>query len=270
MLGDDDADYERIRFLVRRRRGVDLGHYKRSYVERRILARIRALRAEGTEAYARLLASDPAEPGRLLAALSTKVTSFFRNPALYAYLERKVLPEILVAPPGRTVRLWSAGCATGEEAYSLAALLASRDPSAGPDRVRVIGTDVDREAVAAARRAEYPLAALRSVPAEIQRRWFVAHPARGVCRPADALQALVRFRLESLLVEPAARAFDLILCRNVLIYFEPVLQQRVIAQFAEGLRPGGYLALGRVERVAGSAKGAFEIVHVKERVYRRL
>src|SRR5262245_19714252 len=157
-----EAAFERIRLLVRRRRGVDLGSYKRTYVQRRILARMRARRASDVAAYTRMLAEEPAEVGRLLGALSTKVTGFFRNPGLYAYLDRRVLPEILDTPRGRTVRIWSAGCATGEEAWSLAALIAAREPR--PASARVIGTDIDRDAVGVARRAEYPARDLRAIP----------------------------------------------------------------------------------------------------------
>jgi chemotaxis methyl-accepting protein methylase len=270
MESDADGDFDRIRSLVRRRRGLDLGHYRRAYVHRRILARVRACRDGGPSEYARRLASDPDEVGRLLASLSTKVTSFFRNPGLYAYLERHVLPDLLAAPPGRTIRLWSAACATGEETYSLAAIAARHEPPPPEGRFRILGTDVDREAVAAARRGVYPVAALRTVPPEIQRRWFALQGAPGSVRVAAGLAAYVRFRVESLDAEPPAGAFDLILCRNVLIYFDPALQQRVLAQLARGLRPGGYLALGRVERVHGPARAAFEVVNLRERVYRRL
>jgi len=269
MREDADGEFERIRLSVRRRRGVDLAFYKHSYVQRRIQARMRSQRCPDQASYARLLASQPEEAGLLLAALSIKVTSFFRNPGLYSFLARRVLPEILRTQRGRTTRIWSAGCATGEETYSLAALVADHTPRVDPDRVRVIGTDTDREAILAARRAVYPVAALRHVPAELQRRFFRAQLPHGTCRPAEEVLSLVRFRMESLLEEPPAGAFDLILCRNVLIYFEPSLQHRIFERFARALRPGGWLALGRVERLPGVARGAFEIVNVKERVYIR-
>jgi len=270
MEADEHRAFERIRLLVRRERGLDLGHYRRSYVHRRVSARIRALRADSPAEYARRLARSDEEIDRLVAALSTKVTSFYRNPTLYAYLDSTVLPEILSCRAARTIRLWSAGCATGEETYSLAALLARREPPPPEGRARVLGTDIDRSAIAAAKRGEYPITALRRLPAEIQRRWFSPARERGVCRVAPDLAAYVTFRVESLLKPPSAGGFDLILCRNVLIYFDPTLQQRILEQFAKGLRPGGYLALGRVERVVGPSRAAFEAVHLRERVYRKI
>jgi chemotaxis methyl-accepting protein methylase len=270
MRGDAESDFERIRLLVRRRRGVDLAHYKASYVRRRLLARQRARRADGEAAYARLLGTDEAEISALLAALSTKVTQFFRNPGLYAFLSRRVLPDLLgTSSPGRTVRIWSAGCATGEEAWSLAALVEMAGDPPAPSAVRVIGTDVDREAVAKAKQAVYPIAALRRVPVEIQKRCFAVRAGSGTCSPLRSLQSRTLFRVESLLDPPAAGAFDLILCRNVLIYFEPALQHRILGHLAKALRPGGYLGLGRVERVAGTARASLEVVNVRERVYRR-
>jgi len=271
MRGDADGDFERIRLLVRRRRGVDLAHYKSSYVHRRLLARIRATRAESAGAYARLVANDPGEAGRLLAALSTKVTQFFRNPGLYAFLELHVVPEIFEgAVSGRTIRLWSAGCATGEEAWSLSALVEAEATKAPGASARVVGTDVDREAIAAARRAIYPRAAIHGLPSGMRRSCFVESGDGRHVSPAPSLRSRTRFRVESLLVPPAAGAFDLVLCRNVLIYYEPALQQKILGHMAAALRPGGFLALGRVERLAGEPRAAFEVVHVRERVYRRL
>ncbi|MBI3447791.1 MAG: protein-glutamate O-methyltransferase CheR [Acidobacteria bacterium] len=256
---------------MRRRRGQDLAHYRRSYVQRRLLARMRATRASGAAAYARLLSRDPEEADRLVAALSTKVTQFFRNPTFYALLQSRVVPEILAAAsPGRTVRLCSAGCATGEEAWSLASIvdLCARDAPGVP--IRVVGTDVDRQAIATAKRGVYPMAALRGVPTEIRARCFKGVDGGRGCAPSSALAAVTTFRVESLFARSAAGAFDLILCRNVLIYFEADRQQQILARLATALRPGGYLALGRVERIAGESRALFEVVHVRERIYRRL
>lgn len=237
---------------------------------------MRACRTEEAAEYARLLKKDDEEIARLLGAISTKVTSFFRDPGLYSYLDARIIPEILDSPRGRTVRLWSAGCATGEEAYSLASLVATREPPRPEGRVQVAGTDVDRTAIATARRGLYPLSALRKVPAAVQRRWFVVRsadrPAReeGHCQVTKHLRDYVSFRVESLLRPAPAGAYDLILCRNVFIYFEAELQERILALLAAALRPGGYLALGRVERISGAARARFEPVHMRERVYRRI
>jgi len=270
MEADPDGQISRIRRLVIRSRGVDLAHYRESYVARRIQKRMRARQAGDLAAYARILARDGDEVASLLSAISTGVTSFFRDPGLYRFIEAKILPAILPTTPGRTIRLWSAGCATGEETWSLAALAASSVALPGAGGLRVVGTDVDRRAIAVARKGEYPLRALRRLPVDIQRRFFEADRARGVCRVTGGLRGFATFRVESLDRAAPAGAFDLVLCRNVLIYFDPLLQERIHGHLAAALRPGGYLALGRVERVVGRARSAFEIVNAKERVYRKL
>ncbi len=152
----------------------------------------------------------------------------------------------------------------------MAALAALHAEERRAGSLRVAGTDVDRRSIAVARRGEYPVAALRRLPAEIQRRFFEVAPGRDACRVRPALRSFVSFRIESLDAPPAAGAFDLILCRNVLIYFDVALQERIHGHLAAALRPGGYLALGRVERVVGRARQSFEIVNSKERVYRRV
>jgi chemotaxis methyl-accepting protein methylase len=270
MDADPGGHIARIRRLVLRSRGVDLAHYRESYVGRRIRKRMRARRAGDLEAYAKLLSRESDEVASLLSAISTGVTAFFRDPGLYRFLDAKVLPEVLSASRGRTIRFWSAGCATGEEAYSLAALAATSPALPAAGTLRVVGTDVDRRAIAVARKGEYPLQALRRLPAEIQKRCFEVAPGGGACRAGAALRGLTTFRVEGLDSPPPAGAYDLVLCRNVLIYFDPVLQERIHGRLAAALRPGGYLALGRVERVVGPARRAFEIVNARERVYRRV
>jgi len=270
LMGEDESGgYELIRRVVQRLRGVDLNLYRSAYVLRRIRTRLRARRAAGPAAYAQVLAKDPEEITHLLGAISTKVTSFFRDPALYTYIDARVLPELMERSAGRALRFWSAGCATGEEAYSLAALVAAREPAGRPE-ARILGTDVDKTAIAAARRGEYPMSALRRVPADIQRRFFTRKPDSGTCRVSKELSALTSFRVETLLDPPPAGAFDLVLCRNVFIYFETALQQRILEQLASAIRAGGFLALGRVERILGPARASFEAVHMRERIYRRI
>jgi len=270
-MGEETGErYERIRLIVRRSRGVDLSHYRPSYVDRRIRARMRARGAADQPAYCRLLGSDPDEIARLVEAISTGVTSFFRDPGLYTWIDGHILPALLEGRPGRTIRIWSAGCATGEETWSLAALAAGREKPPPDGRIRVLGTDVDRQAILAARRGEYPLAVLRQVPVDLQRRLLEIRREEGRCSVAQALRAYATFRVENLDRKPPAGAFDLVLCRNVLIYFDTVLQERIHEQFAAAIRPGGWLALGRVERVTGPARRSFEMVHARERIYRRI
>jgi chemotaxis methyl-accepting protein methylase len=262
------------------RHGLDLSRYKESYLKRRLLVRMRALRLQGIEAYARYLRRHPEELGRLQRALSIKVTGFFRNRACFAFLEERVVPDLLRRSAARrqAVTVWSAGCATGEEPYSLAALFASALEGLRPTtgraetsrpRVRITATDVDEAALQAARRARFATRALLGSAPGDSGRHFEMHPD-GSASPSDRLKRMVRFERESLL-DPIGRGdLDLILCRNVLIYFSLEHQERILARFAAALLPGGYLVLGRVERLFGEARPLFEVVSARDRVYRRL
>ena len=258
--------------------GLDLSRYKESYLKRRLLVRIRALRLSGIEAYARHLRRHPDETARLERALSIKVTGFFRNRGCFAFLEDKVVPDLLrrAAKRGGRVAVWSAGCATGEEPYSLAALFASaldRAAAAGDEaaraHVRITATDIDEGALDTARRAVYPGRSFSGgAPAEAAR-YF--DPVDGAAvSPALRLKRMVRFERESLLDPPPREDLDLVVCRNVLIYFSLEHQELILNRFAGSLAPGGCLVLGRVERLFGDAKTSFEILSARDRVYRRL
>jgi chemotaxis methyl-accepting protein methylase len=266
-----DAALDAILRLLHERQGIDLSRYKPTYLRRRLLVRVRALRLSGLEAYARHLKRHAEEAPLLQRALSIKVTGFFRNPACFEFLGERVVPELLqaAAEEGRRVGVWSAGCATGEEAWSLAALFAAvADARRTAPRVDILGTDVDETAIDRARAASWPAAALADLPAAAAAQ-FEAR-GDGTVGPRRRLKHLVTFRRENLLESAGAGPFDLILCRNVLIYFGVDQQMALLSRFAASLRAGGCLMLGRVERLFGPARTQFELVSARDRIYRRL
>lgn len=271
---EGDAAWEAIHRHLIERQGLDLSRYKETYLQRRLLVRVRALRLEGIEAYARYLRRHPEELGRLQRALSIKVTSFFRNRSCFEFLEEKIVPDLLrrSALHRRRVAVWSAGCATGEEPYSLAALFASatgRGTPASRTQVRITGTDLDDSALQAAERAIFPARALLDSAPPASKGHFVVR-ADGTASPSPRLKGMVRFERESLLDPIGRKDLDLIVCRNVLIYFSLEHQERILSRFAEALSDGGYLVLGRVERLFGEARSRFDVVSARDRVYRRL
>jgi len=259
-------------------RGLDLTRYKSSYLTRRLLVRVRALRLTGLEEYLMFLKMHPDEIGPLQKALSIKVTGFFRNRSCFDLLEERVVPDLVgrAAARGETLSVWSAGCATGEEAWSLAALLASGVASsdrpgrrAGAPRIDILATDLDEAALEGARRAVFPARALLgAVPDRARDRFEVRDD--GTACPAPQLRAMVRFERENLLDPPPRRNLDLVVCRNVLIYFSLEHQADILGRFAAALRDGGYLVLGRVERLFGPARASFEALSARERIYQRL
>ena len=267
----DPTGFAALLDKISREREFSCGSYKERCLRRRVAVRMRAKAVHTFADYMRVLDADHAEYERLLDALTINVTKLFRNWETYDAVARRVVPQ-LWASPEPELRVWSAGCSSGEEPYSLAILFHQHAEAVGElgrlSRVRIIGTDIDRESLAAAERGEYPETAFADTPPAIRSRYFSdAFPARV----DPAIRAIVKFERRDLLNEPPpGPVFDLIACRNVIIYFDRATQERLFETFAEGLRPGGYLVLGKVETLLGSARPLFGSVTGRERIFRRL
>lgn len=249
---DPAGDHELRRLLMRlnERSGIDFAAYKRPTIVRRLQGRMAATHQATLTDYVRHLEEDPEEYERLMGSLLIKVTEFFRDAKVMDQVRRRVLPELVAhARVTRELRIWCAGCSTGEEAYTIAMLVAD---ALGDERdsveVRIFATDVDAAALAFARRGAYSARAVRNVPAALLERYFVV--AGDVYSVSKELRDLVVFGEHDLSVRPPFPRIDLILCRNVLIYFLPELQQRVLHVFAFALRQGGWLVLGSSESAA--------------------
>jgi two-component system CheB/CheR fusion protein len=269
----EGPDHDELRDLVERiheRSGIDFGSYKPATILRRLHGRMNATSRPTLADYAAYLESDPEEYARLVNSLLIKVTEFFRDPQLFEYLREQVLPELIAEARRnrRELRIWSAGCSTGEEAYSLAITVAEAlgEEAAWPE-IRVFATDIDREAIAFARRGVYPPAALKGLPAGARDRYFVK--SDGGYEVAKRLRALMIFGEHDLGERAPFPRIDLLLCRNVLIYFSTPMQRVALETFAFSLRPGGRLALGTSEAVMALPE-PFEEEQARLRVYRRL
>ena len=269
----EPTDSGELRDLLQRiheRSGIDFGSYKPATILRRLRGRMNATARPTLAEYAVHLESDPEEYARLVNSLLIKVTEFFRDPALFDYLREHVLPELIADArrEKRELRIWSAGCSTGEEAYSVAIAVAEAigGHSGSPD-VRIFATDIDREAVAFARRGTYPPAVLKSLPAGTRDRYFV--PSDGGYEVAKRLRGMMVFGEHDLGERAPFPRIDLLLCRNVLIYFTAPMQRLALETFAFSLRPGGRLVLGTSESVMALPE-PFEEEQVRLRVFRRL
>jgi chemotaxis methyl-accepting protein methylase len=265
----DEATFAAFTRALSARTGVTLEAYKPKCLARRVAVRMRACAVHTYDDYLGVLDGEPAELERLHAALTINVTRFFRNPEVWAALSA-MLPALFTLPG--EVRCWSAGCASGEEAHTLAILLAHAAEAAGRpdglDRVRIDATDIDRESLERTRAARYREAVLVETPEAVVRRWFRAD---GEALVVDsALRAAVTVRAHDLTRDPAPVArYDLVACRNVVIYFDRAMQERLFGALHDALRPGGYLVLGKVETLVGAARERLELVDVRERIYRR-
>jgi len=264
-----DADPALLALFERIDRACGLGcdAYKPGCLRRRIAVRMRACGVESYQQYAAVLDEDSSEYGRLLDSITINVTKFFRNPEAWNLLAHRVLPRLWERCDG-ALRCWSAGCASGEEPYSLAVLLLDhgRGTPEGAARVRIDATDLDEGSLERARLGEYRPAAFDEMPATLARRYVTGSDPRTV---APEVRSLVQFRRHDLLRDPAPDPpYDLIICRNVIIYFDRPSQERLFDRFIEALAPGGYLVLGKVESLVGAAKGKLEVEDARERVYR--
>ncbi len=265
----EDPDLLALLARVRERRGIDFSAYKPPTIERRLHRRMAAVGALTIGAYLDHLDQQPDEEQRLVADFLIKVTRFFRDPVLFERLRKRVIPEMIAAAAanGQELRLWSAGCATGEEAYSLALivadLLADRP---NPPAVRIFATDLDENALAFARRGVYPASALADVPPDLVDRHFEARD--GTYEARKTVRGLIVFGTHDLAQRAPFPHTDLVLCRNVLIYFTPELQRRALGIFAYSLKDGGYLVLGTSETVR-PLESSFTEVDRRLRLYRR-
>lgn len=239
---DGDA-LDAVLAVVRERDGLDLGGYRRSTLARRVRNRMISAGVRGTAEYLDRLRSDPGETSRLLDRLMIKVSRFFRNVDAVAAVAEALADELARAP--RPVAVWSAGCGRGEEPYTLAMVLAELGQrGAGA----VLATDLDTAALDAGRRARYAPQALRDVPPALRERWL-APVAGGAVEVGPELRRLVSFERHDLSRGEAPRrgGFDLVSCRNTLIYFDAPLQQRALRVLCDAVAPGGLLWLGESE-----------------------
>ncbi len=259
-----DDGLDALRTKITEERGVPCVGYKPSCLRRRVSVRVRATGAGDFVGYAALLDREPAEWLRLLDALTVNVTGFFRDDTVYARLRADVIPSLARAHTG-LLHAWSAGCSSGEEAWTVAMLLAD---AVGLDRTSVLATDIDVASLARARAAVYPEVLTRDIPDVLRHAWWQGTES---LRAVDALRARVAFRAHNLFSDsPPCTGLHLITCRNVIIYFSRPAQEQLFTRFADALVPGGVLVLGKVEMLSGPARARFEAIDVRERIYRRV
>jgi chemotaxis methyl-accepting protein methylase len=257
---------------IERDRGFRCGNYKDSCLRRRISVRMRAKNAGSFADYAGVLDTDPHEYDKLVATLTINVSRFFRNPETYACIAARVLPE-LWATSSSLIRIWSAGCATGEEPYSLAVLCrehaARRGEDPRLDRIRIIASDVDAPALSAASRGRFTTAAFADTAPSVMDRYFPLE--NGLHTVSSEIRNMVAFERRDVLEGrgPGGR-FHMIVCRNVIIYFTRPTQERLFESFHDLLLPGGFLVLGKVETLLGKSRELFEPVSSRERIFRRM
>jgi chemotaxis protein methyltransferase CheR len=268
----DDAGFRTLMDKITRERGFRCASYKDQCLRRRIAVRMRARRALACEQYSEILDSDPREYERLMHTLTVNVTKFFRNWETYSALRRKIIPELMDRAE-QGVRVWSAGCATGEEPYSIAILMHEHAAGLGaPERfesVSILGTDIDSFCLEHAANGVYQESAVGDTPVDLREKYF-REESGVVTLLADARRPVTFARSDLLAFRAPVERAHLILCRNVVIYFERAAQDALLAHFHQTLEPGGFLVLGKVETLLGDARRLFTPVNARERIFRKV
>lgn len=263
---DIQMDIAPIIELLNNSMGIDFTHYKPNTLYRRITRRMLLSKIEGIKEYTKLLQDNPKEAENLYQDILINVTSFFRNPEVFEALKVKVFPKIIQNRANNDpVRIWSLGCSTGEETYSLAIAFTEYSESVGLHiPLQLFATDLNSSCIDKARVGIYPKTIEHDVSPERLRRFFTE--VDGSYRITKSIRDLCIFSRHNVLTDPPFSRMDLISCRNLLIYMEPVLQQQIMSLFHYAIKPNGTLWLGGSETI-GSHRNLFEVEDIKNKFY---
>jgi two-component system CheB/CheR fusion protein len=250
---DAENALNKIFIVLRAQTGHDFSNYKPTTIHRRIERRMAVQQIETIGDYVKVLQQMPSEAEALFRDLLIGVTGFFRDPEAFKLLEEQVLPKILASKPlGGSIRVWSPGCSTGEEAYSIAILLRERlEELKQGCKVQVFATDIDSQAISSARAGIYPVGIAADVGQERLERFFTSVPDGSAYRIHKGIRDMLVFSEQNVIKDPPFSKVDLISCRNLLIYMGGELQKKIIPMFHYALNPGGYLFLGTSETIGG-------------------
>jgi chemotaxis protein methyltransferase CheR len=247
--------------------GVNFDYYRESYLKRRLKVRLMVTKTNTYSDYTKYLQANPNEFKLLVNDLTINYTKFFRDPDVYAFLRETILPE-LFSPSKNWTRIWSAGCATGEEPYSLAMLVHEvLKQRLNDHRVNIYASDLDRSALETAESGKYTQRMVQGVDEKLLRKYFELED--DVYKVKPSVRNLIQFEEQDLMTTPKHRNLDLILCRNVMIYFSKEIQQKIHLNFYDSLKAGGYLITGKTEFVGGEAGKKFVDINPHCRVYRK-
>lgn len=263
-------DFRKIAAFVHGEAGIVLSENKVNLVYSRLAKRLRAIGLRSFRDYCALVESSDGADERqaLIAAMTTNVTRFFREPHHFEHLEKEVLPALVAAAKrGQRVRLWSSACSTGEEPYSMALTLLHAMPDAAAHDVLILASDIDPNVIERAKNGTYAIERLGDIPVELRGDYISWDRANGEFWLTPAVKNLIRFRQLNLLQDwPVQGQFNVIFCRNVMIYFDQPTQDGIWARFAAQMTPGGTLYIGHSERIASDS---LPFAPVGQTVYRR-
>lgn len=270
VLHEDEKEFADLKIIIKKKIGFNCDQYKQAHLKRRLAVRLRANQSGSYKEYMDVLLKNEAELQKLKDTLTVNVTELFRNPETYEVFSKTVLPELVKSKADdKTIKIWSAGCSNGEEPYSIAILL--REFLGGLTKrysISIMGTDIDEDSLKKAENGIYQLKQLEKINKERLERFFVKKDDANY-QVSEDLRRLLKFRHHDMISGPRMFGFDVIFCRNVTIYFEQELQERLYLNFYNALNKGGYFVMGKTETLVGPAGELFEPVDVRERIYQK-
>jgi chemotaxis protein methyltransferase CheR len=256
ILEERDLDFELFISKVKGRTGIDLAQYKEAQMKRR-LTTLRMKKGYSTFAsFYEAMIADKELMYEFLDRMTINVSEFWRNANRWEIVEKRVLPE-MIQTTGRKLKVWSAACSTGEEPYTIAMIMAELGILSNS---LLVATDIDEGALAKAKAGLYEERSLREVPSAYAAKYFSKQPDRSLYSISDTLKKEVRFQKQNLLTDPFDTQFDLIVCRNVMIYFTEEAKQQLYHKFGQALKPGGILFVGSTEQIFSAARYSLDPV----------
>jgi two-component system CheB/CheR fusion protein len=266
------VDIEELVVFVQSRHGTDLSKYRRSCLARRVSLRMTSVGCGSLEDYMEYLGQHPEEVNHLLDVITIHVTDFFRDRDVFDALSNLVFPEIIgekLLNGINVIRIWSAGCSTGEETYSIAIMLLELLRREELDiKIRIFGTDISAEACEYARRGVYADRKAGGIPGHLLKRYFTVDGSS--CEISRDIKRHIKFRVHDLFLKPPFTMLDLVVCRNVLIHFNQEARSAVLGNFNSVMNQGGILVLGKSEAMTGPESSMFELIDARNKIYQKV
>lgn len=270
-MDDTNTDYKFLLAKIDHMLGVDFTEYRFSCLKRRIDSRVRLHNLDNYRQYAHLLEQSTIELDQLLKTLTIHLTEFFRDTSAWARIQKDIIPKIIEQKSiqkNKGINIWSAGASSGEEAYSLAILFHSILGEAMHQYpLTIYGTDIDKTSLQHAKEGIYLAKKMQDIPLKLKKNYFNFDGAKYQVK--EHIRRLTCFKYDDLMNSEMNVSMDLIVCRNVLIYFNRELQQKVLSRFNNLLKPNGFLMLGKTESIAYQSLPDLKVINTKERIYQK-
>lgn len=269
-LIENEKEFADLKVMIKKKIGFNCDQYKPSHLKRRLAVRMRATNVRSFKEYMLIFIKNESESKKLKETLTVNVTELFRNPETYEVFRKIVLPRLIKAKEREhKIKVWSAGCSDGEEPYSIAILFYEMLRfSSKKFHISIIGTDIDEESLRKAENGIYQTKHLEKISSERLKNFFTREDKVNY-RVKDEIRNMVEFRQHDMISGPRIYGYDIIFCRNVTIYFEQKLQEKLYMKFYDALNEGGYFIMGKTETLVGPAANKFKPVEPKERIYQK-